>query len=713
MATHATPDTLNTTELILLRLDELVTILHSLDNEFSWERASFIITVVLGFIATVLAGLNIGQALLAAGPGRLKSGHYAIGPWSITRQRNFIREEWRYRTTVDTPIIRFPSYSKRWGAIDKHLLGREQSAPNGRSPQNDKNGDRPETVHVEITEPESSLSSCLTLADRCKQQLRALFLKWLHVLQTRRAIRVTETLSEYFPATWLKLLTILDVERVELWDTDRIGTDFLPADLPAAPAYGSIRDISLLALMAGEGDARISKDNVSGTPCIQSPRLSLTFRNHPLLGVAACLDTFAIKHKASFNTATTTSITRWEMLSETLGLAYGWLTLHGNGGIFSIAGAPSSADQARDLVNDLGFRKGAATEFRQNCFPASKADIGTPETEGTFRESTIEANDPKTPLSNDFEATLLTYYPAMATNWVEAFTLIMARNPMAPPIAFPSTKAKIHETLGFLAMQSHLWSLGCEGCIQAYCNQHWSQMARTTLKHLERGRESRFNFTTRIKPIHPLLCGNFASNILRRAREKSAKSLPIPEYFATGHGIHTDASGIRKEAGGRMGIYQSIEEIDMWARSSPTLQNEWFEAACILCNVAGMTKGVARLRDMNALHAEQAKKPGEPYCGGLNTDAYIMEWGKLKQRHTFIVCLKPWHLYREKTFEVLDALNESWDVDASLPTPNNVSHCDLADFVIFRAILMAALLMTAEDSTILLQDAYERVVPMF
>ena len=104
----------NTTEHILRQLEVILKELRKQHDEYKWDLPSFIVTLVIGIITAVFAAVAIVQALLAAGPGRLESGKYAIGPWSKLTRRSFGGEV-RLRTTSETPVIAFETAN--WDAV--------------------------------------------------------------------------------------------------------------------------------------------------------------------------------------------------------------------------------------------------------------------------------------------------------------------------------------------------------------------------------------------------------------------------------------------------------------------------------------------------------------------------------------------------------------------------------------------------------------------
>ncbi|KAK4043432.1 hypothetical protein C8A01DRAFT_32358 [Parachaetomium inaequale] len=108
---------LNTTECIFQAVVALLDQVREKNAEFNWDPLSFGFTAVTGVAAACFAAITIVQALFAAGPGRLKSSRYAIGPWAKFTRHFFDRQEWRFRSLAQTPVIVFSSQD---GVGDQH-----------------------------------------------------------------------------------------------------------------------------------------------------------------------------------------------------------------------------------------------------------------------------------------------------------------------------------------------------------------------------------------------------------------------------------------------------------------------------------------------------------------------------------------------------------------------------------------------------------------
>ncbi|KAH7329694.1 hypothetical protein B0I35DRAFT_456975 [Stachybotrys elegans] len=225
---------LNATE-CLLRVT--ASILEEL-KESNWDPASFVVTFVIGIIAAAFAFFAIIQGLLAAGPGRHKCSIYAIGTWARLSKRKFDWSELRYRSIAQTPVIR-------------------------------------------VTDLVHKMTIDFKWGDSNWNQER-LFPKLKHD---------PKDTSDYFPATWLRLLTYTRLHHPELWPTNPQGTDYLPSDLAAAPAYSTIADLTIIAsIAAGKIRFDLSGQSTTNEASIQGEYMDLNFRNHPILGVYGAID---------------------------------------------------------------------------------------------------------------------------------------------------------------------------------------------------------------------------------------------------------------------------------------------------------------------------------------------------------------------------------------------------------------------------------------
>ncbi|KAJ3538922.1 hypothetical protein NM208_g5346 [Fusarium decemcellulare] len=224
---------LNTTECILETIVSILSEIQQQNDEYNWDPLTFMFTAIIGVIAIIFAALAVLQALLAAGPGRTKSGPYAIGPWFNLNERKFDRADMRFRTISSTPVLTVDSFKR------------------------------------------ALLKDSIEYMDH--KQVASILL-WKNAKTFRKGR------EEYFPATWLAMLTILGLDKTNLWETRLTGADYIPSEFSAVPAYGSIRFVTFLAVFLSQGTARLTIDKDSDLPRVQGLNFNLIFRHHPSLG---------------------------------------------------------------------------------------------------------------------------------------------------------------------------------------------------------------------------------------------------------------------------------------------------------------------------------------------------------------------------------------------------------------------------------------------
>lgn len=260
---------LNSTECLLQTAADILSELRQQSGEYSWEPLTFAATLALGIIALVFTALTIVQGLIAAGPGRQKCSAYALGPWAVFSSRRMDWSELRVRSVAHTPIIDL-----------EHLFG---SSPRpGRRTQAVENYARGQ-VEDDF--------------DKAVQQN----VKLLHGLKYK-----SKPLDQYFPATWLLLLTCTGLHHPAMWNTKLSGTDYLPADLAAAPAYASIRDlVRLCAVVSHPALVRLELDGKKKVQSVQGRDFTLDFRYHPVLGLHGVFQSYASlkRHERWFDLA--------------------------------------------------------------------------------------------------------------------------------------------------------------------------------------------------------------------------------------------------------------------------------------------------------------------------------------------------------------------------------------------------------------------------
>ncbi|KAL6243393.1 hypothetical protein RBB50_009946 [Rhinocladiella similis] len=255
---------------------------------FNWDPLNFAFTAILSILALFVATLALLQGVLAAGPGRLKASQSVIGfVYGQSARTRFDWTEWRFRTTVQVPIIDLPqiiSTSRKWDSesrIERNVsvlrrgrellyrlftccLSRHQSTLN--------------TGEDEHHKPPRN---------RHKRHLLRLF-------RSRGDSReVEEPFIDERPdagdvsASWAMLLRHVGLETVKL-RTRVCKTDHLPADIPAAPAFATIEALMVLAVLAGCTSCYVRQD----LPLAKGPQVQLVLRQHPSLGLVGTYQSY-------------------------------------------------------------------------------------------------------------------------------------------------------------------------------------------------------------------------------------------------------------------------------------------------------------------------------------------------------------------------------------------------------------------------------------
>ena len=223
---------LNTTECLLNAAISILDEVKRANQEYNWDPLTFAVTVVIGIIALFFASVTILQGLMAAGPGRHRCNYYALGPWASLTQTRFDWGELRFRNTAFTPILSLAAIGTDvWPDLSMGLRQMQ-----------------------------------LSRIDRANRGGR-------------------KNMSEYFPATWLALLTMVDADDTRLWGQKATGADYMPADLAAAPAFATMLNLVALACLAAyPGRANLRFDAETKLPVVRSSKFELAFRIHPVLG---------------------------------------------------------------------------------------------------------------------------------------------------------------------------------------------------------------------------------------------------------------------------------------------------------------------------------------------------------------------------------------------------------------------------------------------
>lgn len=177
---------LNTTECILLAATRILAAIEKSADEPNWDPQTFAVTLIIGIIALFFAALTIVHGLVAAAPGKHCSS-YALGPWAHYSKKRIDWSEMRIQATAYTPIVHLT-------AVYRYLR-------------------QVEDVKRQCA---NSLEAELFMSHKGDWAVRAECRKALGK-RSRHLFPPSKSLGEYFPATWLALLTSVDMDNPGLW----------------------------------------------------------------------------------------------------------------------------------------------------------------------------------------------------------------------------------------------------------------------------------------------------------------------------------------------------------------------------------------------------------------------------------------------------------------------------------------------------------------
>lgn len=247
----------NSTEAILCLLN------HISDNtqpSWNWEPLNFAVTAAIGLLALIIAAITVFQGLLAAGPGRLKASNLAIGVFSIHSRSRFDRTEFALRTTARVPLI-------TWDVV-YHRIVRQKFRPNF---------DPPPDRHHLLSRRDTALSD--RFADEYDEGTKS---------YSTTTIRERHQYDS--TATWLTLLTTLGLDDPQFFPLVQRVTDYLPADVQAAPAAAELRCLAILAVIA---DTNAIVEPMSNRFVrVSADSSQLVFRDHPIMGAVAAYEAY-------------------------------------------------------------------------------------------------------------------------------------------------------------------------------------------------------------------------------------------------------------------------------------------------------------------------------------------------------------------------------------------------------------------------------------
>lgn len=632
---------LNTTECILETIASILGEIQEQNNEYNWDPLTFVFTAIIGVIAIVFAALTAFQSLLAAGPGRTKSGAYAIGPWSQLNRRKFDFAEMRFRTTASTPILTIDS-------LDLQLL-----------------------------EGDASLA------------------------QDPAQLRKGE--DDYFPATWLALLSHLSLDHTKLWNEVKItGADFIPSELSAVPAYGSIRFVATLAMILSEGFARLSIDRETGLPRIRDRYFNLAFRHHPLLGVIGFFEMYG-KMAHGYPV--------WgRELYQRLLQAYGHMD----------TSAPRRDDEWTrtniKMYKALTFNQIERDEFKRSFRRSLR------------RECPHRDQQPKPACLNLFDC-LQAFYPGFFTEG--PLYLLLAQFPEPYPCLFPSKRTRLCERLTTLLLQSRFWSMKSsassdlspsrsenEAHAGLYIAKNVTSWARLEIKpDIDKLDLSNDTYALCLEYLHKTLDQERQYDILtthiKNLFQRDVESLDL---WLKKMEPHVLCRKLTLSVVGE-GIQQIIDTIQQ--QSNVKAKSDVSNAA-VLSSLDGSM--LPTLHGKLSYFLKAIDDPNTLDC------LYSGAWGRTTYSEEKL------DRVRHDTYEGLRKVQDLWELD-DLPLNDDVGesedmvHSDrehktrawrfpsvtlhpLDDVLIYRAVLITLIYCLSSDSSDLMDDAYDIIVPI-
>ncbi|CAJ0540373.1 Ff.00g075180.m01.CDS01 [Fusarium sp. VM40] len=621
---------LNTTECVLETIASILSEIQEQNNEYDWDPLTFIFTAIIGVVAIAFAALTAFQAFLAAGPGRIKSGAYVIGPWSRRNYRKFDWAEMRFRTTSSTPIL------------------------------------KAESLNLGLLEEFREGSNC---SDQDPGGLR-------------------KSPEDYFPATWLALLTHLSLDCTNLWEEVKLtGADFFPSEFSAVPAYGSIRFVAILAMILSRGRGRLTIDRESGLPRVRDTHFNLIFRQHPLLGAIGVFEIYG-------NMYSRYSFWHHEIHRRLL-QAHGHMSIHGLG----------RYDSLDKILMDMGQL------LTFNRFEGKGIDVFT----NCVRQECSHHNEEPKPACINLLDHVKDFDPEFFMGG--PLYLFMAHIPDLLPSVFPHKKVKLRERLDTLLLQSRFW--GCRS--MAYCDIIPNPLMNSANYELDLTSTG----TSWAKSIDPDI------HELELGKETFELSLKYLKESPTQDREHNDKFKDDQNA-----LQHELRTIDSWLGQIKS------HALCRQLTLSVVGDGVRQIVNVvqqepipeAPFHAKNATVPSSRRGleGSINyfLDA-IERPGSFNSLYASVQ--SPMEIRRD-TSELLIKILDLWKIEEQsledkvsgredgaeraqeyksrtwkLP---NATHHPLDDIIIYRAVLMTLLYCLSSDSSALMDESYGLIVPI-
>lgn len=267
------PENSNSTDCLLRSLLQLLKDYREADNAATdWDPISFAFTLLIGLVALLFALAAVMQAIFAAGNGRRRTNHLAIGKWNVETKRQWDWSEMNFRYTVTTPILH-----------EEFLQSLEDYDKMNHFSDKNTTGEAVQTGGRKFWATVKSIASCLHPNQYLSSES--------HPNQSRQP-----------SAAWLEFFKEVGLDEwdVKAWGTNtrKVVADYLPDDITAAPAYAQVGAIVAAAVMAGIQKVDIDKQASRNYPILFGQGFQIDFRQHPALGVVGAYSRY---DKASRN----------------------------------------------------------------------------------------------------------------------------------------------------------------------------------------------------------------------------------------------------------------------------------------------------------------------------------------------------------------------------------------------------------------------------
>lgn len=277
------PEDSNSTDCLLRTLLEFLKIQREADDtEIDWDPISFAFTLLIGLLATFFALATVLQAIFAAGKGRRRTSHLAIGQWSQKTTRRWDWSEMNFHFTASTPILREASLSYMpWKS------GTTEPRNGDRFDEQDGEKHTDEEPAHQLVDRTDSPDVALRSEDRGL---------WAYIRRITSNLDSSQSRRPF--AAWLGFFEEVGLHELDCqgWggSVREVSADYLPDDLVAAPAYAEIGAIVAAAAISGIQKLDVDQQNY---PILLGRGFQVDFRLHPALGIVGAYSRYETRSK--------------------------------------------------------------------------------------------------------------------------------------------------------------------------------------------------------------------------------------------------------------------------------------------------------------------------------------------------------------------------------------------------------------------------------